>query len=413
MAQPISVLLLDPDDEACAESVAAFTSRGWSVHHASTFLEALELVPKHFYNLVMIEVMLPDMVGTDAWTYFRRLSPNTAGIIMTASRSLRHSINAAEHGIISFLLKPFDTDIVCDLIVQTAANQRMVSENKRVEAQLARLGACLSGISHASSDQVINTALAHIPTVWKADWVVVYRLNPNKSWTPQWINQNHVSLKRGWTPTRYDFIEHLLAQSIESAKPLVLGVPEPGVPLPNSKELDLGSLVIVPLLGRDLAYGALTVINRLNSEHPLTALEVELIKVVGESIAMALDSSHSARQNASHASQDDAAATDNADYLDQAIALEAARGKRYNHSFSFVVSNLPDGNQPGREAEVDAVQLLRQQLRGSDVIARLSEREIGILLPETKSEAAQFVAQRIQRILEDTPQAPKLRRAWT
>ncbi len=411
LAKPISVLILDPDDQCCAESTEAFTSRGWLVHRASTFMDALELVPKHSYDVAIIEVMLPDIVGTDAWSYIRKLSPRTAGIITTSSHSLRQSINAAERGIISFLLKPFDIDVVCDLIVQTVEAQRLNVETARIDTQLQRLGGCLASIGRAPYDQVVSAALAHIPSVMKADWVVIYLLNPDRSWAPHWINHNHLASKRDWHPSRPDLLEPWMRQAVETGQAVVLGMPElsdAGHPVPGSKEVNLGALVIAPLCGRDENYGVLLVVDRVNSEQLLTSREVEFIKIVAEAIASSLDRGRAARRLAEQSCLDQATASYTTAFLDRSIVLENARRRRYHHPFSLVLLNLEGveqyyrtrGEKLNHQVLHDAAQLAQQQLRGSDIVAHLADQQFAVLLPETDTDKAQEVAHRLAETLQ-------------
>ncbi len=411
LAVPIRILILDSDDQSCAESIEAFTSRGWAVDRADTFMDALELVPRRSYNIALIEVMLPDIVGTDAWNYIRKLSPRTAGIITTSSRSLRQAINAAERGIVSFLLKPFDIDVVCDLIVQTAQAQRMSLEIERGDTQLARLGECLSGVNRASADQVISAALAYLPSVCKADWLVIYLLTPGNAWAPHWIDHNHSASKRDWHPTWPEPLEPWMRQVVESGEPVVLGMPElsdAGHPVPGSKEFNLGSLAIAPLAGWEENYGVLAAVNRANSEQILTSREVGFIKIMAEAIANALERGRTARPPAERSWLDQATASYTTTFLDRALVLEDARRKRYNHPFSLVLLDLAEVEQYyrlrseklDRQMLHDAAQFAQQQLRGSDVVAHLAGQQFAILLPETDSVRAQEVAHRLTTTLQ-------------
>ncbi len=101
---PARVLLLDPDDEIAIQ----FTQSGqpWVVERARSLGEALELAAARSYHLAIIEMMLPDAAGTDAWTALSRRQPNLFGIMTTSSPSLHAYVNPMSGRILAYWLKP-------------------------------------------------------------------------------------------------------------------------------------------------------------------------------------------------------------------------------------------------------------------------------------------------------------------
>jgi DNA-binding NtrC family response regulator len=118
VAEPIRVLWVDPDDHTFAQCVPMLSQTGWQVFRAHTFLDALELVTKEAFNFAVIEMRLPDAVGTDVWHHLKRLRPEIQGIITTTSPSLRSLISVAGPGILGYLLKPVEVDTVWHLLDQ-------------------------------------------------------------------------------------------------------------------------------------------------------------------------------------------------------------------------------------------------------------------------------------------------------
>jgi diguanylate cyclase (GGDEF)-like protein len=410
LARPLSVLFLEPNDESAKASIEAFTRRGWLVNQAHTFMEALGLVQDRSFDVAIIEMMLPDVVGTDAWNYIRKLSPNTTGIITTSSPSLRASINPVEPGVISFLLKPFDVDLVGDLITQALENRQQVFKDQRIEKQLSGLSAVLSSVSLAPGSQVISTALAHIPAVLRADSVFAYELNEDKSLTLQWP-EDYTPAQLEWIQSRSEFIQDLVARAIDTLQPIVIGVPrepERGQAVPLPFDVELGAVAIVPLIGETQTYGALAVIDKNDSEHSLAAAEVELIRIVAQSVALALDHAQSAKLALSERMPSQVGVSYARGYLERFVELEIARQKRYNRPFSFLLIDIVNLRQydemNGAKSRGETLQSVltftRRQLRGSDVIGCLTNKEIAILLPETDDAKAQMIANRLTQAIE-------------
>jgi len=82
------VLWLDPDVQAVAQHVRQLERPSWSITHAHTFLDALDHMTRAAFDLAIIDLSLPDAVGTDVWQHIKKLHPQMRGIITTSSPSL-------------------------------------------------------------------------------------------------------------------------------------------------------------------------------------------------------------------------------------------------------------------------------------------------------------------------------------
>jgi DNA-binding response OmpR family regulator len=85
------ILLLDPDDEVASQLVES--GPPWIVERARSLAEALELAATFSYHLAIIDMMLRDGVGTDAWIALSRGQPDLFGIMTTSSPSLHAHVN--------------------------------------------------------------------------------------------------------------------------------------------------------------------------------------------------------------------------------------------------------------------------------------------------------------------------------
>lgn len=92
---------------------------------------------------------------------------------------------------------------------------------------------------------------------------------------------------------------------------------------------------------------------------------------------------------------------------------ELARSKRHKHSLALVMIDLDHfkqindqhGHAAGDEVLRDFVKNCERELRISDIICRLGGEEFAIMLPETGEESALQTAERLRKIIEQTPAA--------
>ena len=102
------VLVVD-DDEAIRETVTMVLSgEGYQVHTAGTGVEGLVALASLKADVVLVDLRMPDMDGTQFCRRFAAQGGTAPTILMTAAA---RSVSPAEApGVIATLVKPFDID---------------------------------------------------------------------------------------------------------------------------------------------------------------------------------------------------------------------------------------------------------------------------------------------------------------
>ena len=102
-------ILLVEDAEDVAESVAiSFARRGDAVDRATTRAEAEAFVAAQEYDLAILDVELPDGLGTDILRRLRLARKDTLVVMLTARSEVEERIAALDGGADDYLTKPFD-----------------------------------------------------------------------------------------------------------------------------------------------------------------------------------------------------------------------------------------------------------------------------------------------------------------
>jgi DNA-binding response OmpR family regulator len=100
--------ILVVDDEWAMRRTLAdlFESKGHRVVEAASGPEALEHIGRQHFDLVILDLKMPEMNGTEVLREARSLTPDTVFIILTAYGTLESAIAAVRHGAFDYLLKP-------------------------------------------------------------------------------------------------------------------------------------------------------------------------------------------------------------------------------------------------------------------------------------------------------------------
>ncbi len=114
--KPIRLLWLDGDDQTVASGIQILMENGWIVDRAHNLVEALDQISRISYDAVILDLQLPDTLGTDAWIYIRRLQPNLIGVMTTGSSSLFKLVRIDSPGLAAYLQKPLSVPMVMRII---------------------------------------------------------------------------------------------------------------------------------------------------------------------------------------------------------------------------------------------------------------------------------------------------------
>jgi len=130
------ILVVDDEPAIRALLKKIIERRGYVVDDARDGAEAIEFLQEHRYDLLLIDLMMPNVNGFELVDYLAREveRPLPAVIVITAaaeSTPLRHLDPSVVHSIVH---KPFDIEVVADLVDAAATTSREGSESEDDES---------------------------------------------------------------------------------------------------------------------------------------------------------------------------------------------------------------------------------------------------------------------------------------
>ncbi len=156
MAKDETILIIE-DEESIMDILAyALRKEGYRVHGAATGQEGLQLFEGISPDLVILDVMLPDMDGFDICKKLTAMS-NVPVLMLTARDDIVDKVLGLELGADDYMTKPFD---VREIIA-------------RIKALLRRQGRTVASTYLAINDRIRMEPRSH--TVLKEDEIVVLK----------------------------------------------------------------------------------------------------------------------------------------------------------------------------------------------------------------------------------------------
>lgn len=101
-------LLIVEDEQELANNVRSYLSRGNVIcENAYSFQEAQDKLITFDYDIVLLDIMLPDGNGLNVLRLLKKISPETGVLIISAKNALDDKVNGLELGADDYLTKPF------------------------------------------------------------------------------------------------------------------------------------------------------------------------------------------------------------------------------------------------------------------------------------------------------------------
>lgn len=131
-----NILLVDDDERLRRAAGKILTSEGFRVADAASGQEALEWLRKKTFQVVILDLRLPDSDGTVLLKNARELQPEAEVVMLTGHASVEKAVEAMRLGAYDFIQKPLDSTALLKAIAKALEKRRLASENRQLRRQL-------------------------------------------------------------------------------------------------------------------------------------------------------------------------------------------------------------------------------------------------------------------------------------
>jgi PAS domain S-box-containing protein len=133
MEMKARILVVDDNCDLCENIKDVLEGRDYFAECAVNGNEAIELARNNKYDIVLIDIRLPDISGNEVVEKIAEISPSTDFIYMTGYASIKSAIEAVkQERVVSYEIKPLDLNHLLNVINQ-------VTDRKQAEEELGRI----------------------------------------------------------------------------------------------------------------------------------------------------------------------------------------------------------------------------------------------------------------------------------
>lgn len=397
-------ILIVEDDLFFREMYAnLLQEEGYLTDSASCGLDALDLLAKNRYGLVITDLVMPDISGMEILSRVRESDPSIDVIMVTGNANLESAIFALKHGARDYLIKPINPDEFRHSINQCMQQRRLLDENEDLKSMLNLFQSSQAIAGCLELDRVYHLVVEAV-----AREIGVSRAMGLFLAADGLEVKDIKGISTGAAQQYADVVREHLATSKSlnrllnklKLKDATLGA--------ESAVSDITEAYLVFLRNKGALLGVIVAFNDPGCVLPEIHSRKKNIRFLLEQSARAFQNAENYNMAKDMLFIDDLSGLFNHRYLEVALDRELRRVERYASHLavlfldldSFKRVNDTHGHLVGSRVLREMAELLKKTTREVDVVIRYGGDEYTIILVETGAETAGFVAERIRSQVE-------------
>jgi DNA-binding NtrC family response regulator len=170
-----SLLVVDDEVELMRALCDALGEQGFAVRGYNRPDEALEVLRDGDFDLLLSDLMMPQMDGIQLLKSALEIDPNLIGIIMTGQGTIQTAVEAMKSGAFDYVLKPFRIQQMLPVLDRAMDIRRLKLENVRLKRFLERLTFESARYQIVGTSPAVRKVVSMIEKVAPTDATVLIR----------------------------------------------------------------------------------------------------------------------------------------------------------------------------------------------------------------------------------------------
>ena len=123
------ILIIDDEEIVRTSCHRILEPEGYSVKTADNGKDGFTLLKNHTFDLVITDLMMPDMDGIEVLRKIRETWPDTEVIIMTGYGTVKTAVRAMKIGVFDYIEKPFNPEDLLSLTAKALERKKLMAGN--------------------------------------------------------------------------------------------------------------------------------------------------------------------------------------------------------------------------------------------------------------------------------------------
>jgi len=120
----LQVLIVDDEDDFRETIVKRLNARKIQAEGAASGIKALEILKDKDFDVIVLDVKMPDMDGIETLRHIKKLKPEIEVIMLTGHASVEFGLKGMQLGAFDYVMKPAPLTELLDTIGQAYNKKR-------------------------------------------------------------------------------------------------------------------------------------------------------------------------------------------------------------------------------------------------------------------------------------------------
>jgi len=354
---------------------------GHAIRLAGSADEALQLLAQERFDLLVTDVVMPGLDGIGLVREAKRRDPELEAVAVTGHEDVRLAVQAMKAGCAEFLTKPVDRNELTEVAERVLSRVRLrrehsqlLSENLEFAKSQAIYRQGLQILATLDGEKLQDLTLSILARVTDAQGAALWVADEKGQLA---LRSYRGLVDRAALPPRIDPKDPAWVEGLRGGAPF-------GAPFAQA-----GEAFLIPLVADDEPLGLALLSDRASGRFGPDEHAAAL--TVADFAAIAVKNARRFQALERVGLRDRDTGAYNLAYFVDYAGKEFYKARRYSRSFSLVVLSLDNaeqvrkeaGREPYRRVLRDLVAAVARVSRDADILAKVSEREYYLLLPET------------------------------
>jgi len=130
------ILIVDDETAQMKALCDTLTMEGYSTTGFNSARRALEALHKQEFDLLLTDLMMPDMDGIALIAAAREIAPDLVGVMMTGHATIDTAVKAMQAGALDYIVKPFKLNVILPVLNRALAVRQLRRANAELEARI-------------------------------------------------------------------------------------------------------------------------------------------------------------------------------------------------------------------------------------------------------------------------------------
>ena len=131
-----TIMVVDDEESIRSGCILSLTDLGYTVEAFNKGQPALQAAQQSSFDLILLDLKLPDMDGMEILAQLRQNVPDSKVIMMTGYASVENAVRDMKLGAFDYLSKPFSADELILSAERALESKRLAEENQALRKQL-------------------------------------------------------------------------------------------------------------------------------------------------------------------------------------------------------------------------------------------------------------------------------------